>query len=56
MAIPIRSTRQDEAAEMSTVVEIDIFIIGAGPAGGSLAAFLAQNGTSIIDQLLKGTC
>jgi hypothetical protein len=44
MAIPIRSTRRDEAANMGTVVETDIFIVGAGPAGGSLASFLAQNG------------
>jgi flavin-dependent dehydrogenase len=31
---------------MSTPVETDIFIVGAGPAGGSLASFLAQNGIS----------
>jgi ribulose 1,5-bisphosphate synthetase/thiazole synthase len=39
-------SRQEEAATMSTVLETDIFIVGAGPAGGSLASFLAQNGTS----------
>jgi len=32
---------------MTVIVETDIFIVGAGPAGGSLASFLAQNGTSI---------
>jgi flavin-dependent dehydrogenase len=31
---------------MNTIVETDIFIVGAGPAGGSLACFLAQNGIS----------
>ncbi|KAE8441302.1 hypothetical protein EG329_005532 [Mollisiaceae sp. DMI_Dod_QoI] len=29
---------------MGTVVEVDILVVGAGPAGGSLASFLGQNG------------
>jgi ribulose 1,5-bisphosphate synthetase/thiazole synthase len=36
------------SAKMSTIIETDIFIVGAGPAGGSLASFLAQNGISTL--------
>jgi hypothetical protein len=46
MSVPIQNSCQEEAANMSTPVETDIFIVGAGPAGGSLASFLAQNGIS----------
>jgi ribulose 1,5-bisphosphate synthetase/thiazole synthase len=43
MSVPIQNSCQEEAANMSTPVETDIFIVGAGPAGGSLTSFLAQN-------------
>jgi ribulose 1,5-bisphosphate synthetase/thiazole synthase len=46
MLVPIQDSRENEFAKMSTVVETDILIVGAGPAGGSLASFLAQNGIS----------
>ena len=39
--VPIQILRQNEAAKMSITVETDIFIVGAGPAGGSMASFLA---------------
>jgi heterodisulfide reductase subunit A-like polyferredoxin len=44
MFVQIQNSRQDKLANMSTVVETGILIVGAGPAGGSLASFLAQNG------------
>lgn len=46
MLVPIQNSRQDKAANMSTIVETGMLIVGAGPAGGSLASFLAQNGIS----------
>jgi flavin-dependent dehydrogenase len=33
---------------MSFQVETDFLIVGTGPAGGSLAAFLGQNGISYL--------
>ena len=30
---------------MSSKIETDILIVGAGPSGAALAAFLGQNGT-----------
>ena len=32
----------------TAIVETDLLIVGAGPAGGALAAFLAQNGNLIL--------
>jgi hypothetical protein len=54
MSIQIQNSGEEEAANMSTPVETDFFIIGAGPAGGSLASFLAQNGISTLT-FQKGT-
>ncbi len=32
---------------MASVIDVDFLVVGAGPAGGSLAAFLGQNGKAI---------